>query len=178
MEEVILVDVNDNPLGTIEKLEAHHRGLLHRAFSVFLFNSDGQMLLQKRARHKYHSAGLWTNTCCSHPQPGEPVESAAIRRLKEEMGIVASTSFAYKFIYKASLDHELIEHELDHVYIGQFNGNPLINENEVEDWKFVDLDWIQQDINKNPDQYTAWFKLILNDPQFSSNIDMMKSQNV
>ena len=178
MEEVILVDTNDNPVGTIEKLEAHHRGLLHRAFSVFLFNSNGEMLLQKRAKQKYHSAGLWTNTCCSHPQPGEPVSAAAKRRLNEEMGIDASTSFVYKFIYKASLDQELIEHELDHVYFRHFNCQPRINNHEVEDWKFADLEWIQQDIRRNPDQYTYWFKVILGDPEFSRQVDRMKIQKV
>lgn len=178
MEQVILVDADDNQVGTIEKLEAHHRGLLHRAFSVFLFNSDGEMLLQKRAQNKYHSAGLWTNTCCSHPLPGEPVSAATTRRLKEEMGIEAPTSFAYKFIYKASLDRQLIEHELDHVYIGQFNGKPNVNRDEVEDWKFADVEWLQNDVRENPDQYTCWFKVILNDPEFSRKVDLMKAQNV
>ena len=106
MEQVILVDQNDSVIGTMEKMEAHQKGLLHRAFSVLLFNNDGKMLLQKRASHKYHSAGLWTNTCCSHPQPDERIEEAASRRLREEMGIVAQPAFAYKFIYKTPLDNE------------------------------------------------------------------------
>src|SRR5687768_14610065 len=136
MEQVILVDNDDNAIGTMEKMEAHQKGCLHRAFSVILYNSQGDMLIQKRSAAKYHSAGLWTNACCSHPLPGENIKDATRRRLKEELGIDVSTEFRYKFIYKANLDGGLIEHELDHVFTGLFDGRPHINEDEVSDWKF------------------------------------------
>jgi len=164
MEQVLLVDHDDRVIGTMEKMEAHQKGLLHRAFSVLLFNDEGKILLQKRAAHKYHSAGLWTNTCCSHPQPNEKIEEAASRRLREEMGIHAQPTFAYKFIYKTSLDHELIEHEYDHVFLGSFNDVPSINQNEVADWKYADIEWIKRYIIEHPDRYTYWFKMIVNDP--------------
>jgi isopentenyl-diphosphate delta-isomerase len=164
MEKVVLVDKHDNTIGSMEKMEAHHRGALHRAFSVLLFNAEGKILLQKRSSRKYHSAGLWTNTCCSHPQPGEVIEDAARRRLREEMGIDMQPEFAYKFIYKTELDQELIEHEFDYVFVGKFNGEPAINSEEVEDWKYADIDWVRQDMNEHPDHYTYWFKLIMNNP--------------
>jgi len=163
MEHVILVDPYDNAIGSMEKLEAHQKGLLHRAFSVVLFNRRGEMLLQKRAAGKYHSAGLWTNTCCSHPQPGERVEDAARRRLFEEMGIDLQPEFAYSFIYKTPLDHDLIENELDHVYVGTFDGTPRINTTEVEDWKFVPVADLRTDMQLHPDRYTYWFRLIVDD---------------
>lgn len=167
MEHVILVDANDNVIGSMEKLEAHQKGLLHRAFSVVLFNSAGKMLLQKRAAGKYHSAGLWTNTCCSHPQPGEPIADAARRRLFEEMGIDLQPEFAYSFIYETPLDHDLTEHELDHVFIGTFDGTPNINTQEVEDWKLISMDELRHDIEQYPDTYTYWFKLIVNHPHLN-----------
>lgn len=168
MEQVILVDEHDRVVGTMEKLEAHRKGVLHRAFSVILFNDEGKLLLQKRSSNKYHSSGLWTNTCCSHPLPGETMDAAARRRLRQEMGIDLQPVFSHRFIYKAELDHELIEHELDHVYIGTFNGIPEINLNEVEDWKYVDLQWLKDDMQRNPSDYTAWFKLIVHHPEISS----------
>jgi isopentenyl-diphosphate delta-isomerase len=161
MTEVILVDANDNAIGTMEKMEAHEKGLLHRAFSVLIFNSNGELLIQKRASTKYHSGGLWTNTCCSHPTPQESIEQAAKRRLKEEMGIEAEPAFTYKFIYKTDLDKNLIEYEVDHVLTAQFDGEPKVNENEVEDWKYVSLKELQRDAQNNPHLYTEWFKLIL-----------------
>jgi isopentenyl-diphosphate delta-isomerase len=161
MTEVILVDANDNAIGTMEKMEAHEKGLLHRAFSVLIFNSKGELLIQKRASTKYHSGGLWTNTCCSHPTPQESIEQAAKRRLKEEMGIEAEPTFTYKFIYKTDLDKNLIEYEVDHVLTAQFDGEPKVNENEVEDWKYVSLKELQRDAQDNPHLYTEWFKLIL-----------------
>lgn len=168
MEQVILVDTNDNAIGTMEKMEAHLKGLLHRAFSIVLFNDKGELLIQKRAKNKYHSGGLWTNTCCSHPLPGEKMEDAAKRRLLEEMGIDLQPEFAYKFIYKAKLDGDLTEHEYDHVYVGTFNDRPSINPKEAEDWKYADLQWLKSDIAKNPQVYTYWFKLIINHPQLSA----------
>lgn len=165
---VILVDHNDVAIGTMEKMEAHRRGELHRAFSVLVFNSKGEILLQKRALHKYHSGGLWTNACCSHPQPGEKMEDAARRRLREEMGIDLQPEYAYKFIYKTDLDQNLVEHEYDHVYKATFNGEPSINKAEVDDWKFVDLAWLKTDVSRNPEAYTYWFKLILSHPALHS----------
>ncbi len=167
MEHVILVDTHDQPIGTMEKLEAHQKGLLHRAFSILLFNSHGELLLQKRASSKYHSGSLWTNTCCSHPLPEENIEEATQRKLFQEMGIQVPLDFAYKFIYKATLDHNLVEHECDYVFIGQFDGVPVANPAEVEDWKFMDLTSLREDIRENPDQYTEWFKLIMRHPEMS-----------
>jgi len=167
MEEVILVDEADRETGAMEKMEAHRKGALHRAFSIFLFNSKGELLLQKRSSKKYHSGGLWTNTCCSHPHPGENIVQAANRKLKQEMGIDLYPEFAFKFIYKTSLDHQLIEHEYDHVLIGQFDGKPEINPEEVEDWKFVDINSVKKEIEARPETYTYWFKVIINHPEFS-----------
>jgi isopentenyl-diphosphate delta-isomerase len=162
MEQVILVDTDDNAVGTMEKMEAHRKGLLHRAFSVLIFNSKGEMLLQKRADSKYHSGGLWTNACCSHPRPGEQLERAANRKLQQEMGIDLIPSFAYKFKYHAPLDNDLIEHEVDHVFVAHFDGEPKINLDEVAEWRFEHLDSIKADVAANPDKYTAWFQLLLN----------------
>jgi isopentenyl-diphosphate Delta-isomerase len=168
MELVILVDENDNAIGTMEKMEAHRRGELHRAFSVLVFNSKGEILLQKRAKSKYHSGGAWTNACCSHPLPGEKIEAATRRRLKEEMGIDLQPEFSHKFIYKTTLDQGLIEHECDHVFIGTFNGEPAINQKEVEDWKFVNRQWLKKDILLHPGAYTYWFRLLVDHPQLNS----------
>lgn len=161
MDQVILVDEKDNAVGTMEKMAAHREGRLHRAFSVLIFNSKGEMLLQKRASSKYHSGGLWTNACCSHPNPGEKVEDATRRRLNEEMGIEANPKFSYSFIYRAPLDKDLIEHEFDHVYTAVFDGQPAVNPEEVEDWKFVPIDWLKRDVQAHPDHYTYWFRLIM-----------------
>lgn len=162
---VILVDKDDNAIGTMEKMEAHRKGELHRAFSVLVFNSKGEMLLQKRAKSKYHSGGLWTNACCSHPLPGETIDVTIKRRVKEEIGIEVEPKFSYKFLYKTSLDQDLIEHELDHVFIAEFDGNPALNKAEAEDWKYANVDWLKDDVKKNPSHYTYWFKLILDHPQ-------------
>lgn len=164
-EQVILVDENDNALGTMEKMEAHRKGLLHRAFSVILHNDKGELLLQKRADSKYHSAGLWTNTCCSHPRPGEKTNHAVARRLKEEMGITVKAEFAYSFVYKTILEDGLIEHEYDHVYVGICNDKPEMNIHEVQDWKYISLETLKQDVVQHPDHYTHWFKLILSHPE-------------
>lgn len=168
MEAVILVDERDEEVGTMEKLEAHRRGVLHRAFSILLFNSKGQLLLQKRSKDKYHSGGLWTNTCCSHPLPGETLAHATRRKLKQEMGIDLHTDFAYKFIYRAALDHDLTEHECDHVFTGQFDGTPQVNADEVEDWKFADLQFLRDDARRHPEHYTHWFKLMLDHPELAT----------
>jgi isopentenyl-diphosphate delta-isomerase len=165
MEEVVLVNEFDVEVGTMEKMEAHKKGLLHRAFSVILVNSKGELLLQKRAAKKYHSASLWTNACCSHPRPGETVEAAAERRIQEELGIHAKTTLAYSFVYKVALENNLTEHELDHVLIGKFDGDPIVNPEEIEDWKYITLSSLRKDIHKNPAHYTHWFKLIMEHPE-------------
>ncbi len=158
---VILVDEQDKPLGTMEKMEAHQKGVLHRAFSVFIFNDKGELLLQKRASTKYHSAGLWTNTCCSHPYPGEETLAAAKRRLKEEMGMDALLIHKTSFVYKTKFDNGLTEHEFDHVFIGNYNENPVLNEDEAEEYKWVDLNKVKEDVKKFPQNYTSWFKIAL-----------------
>jgi isopentenyl-diphosphate delta-isomerase len=170
MEEVVLVNEHDVEVGTMEKLEAHEKGLLHRAFSVILVNSKGELLLQKRAAKKYHSASLWTNACCSHPRPGESIEAAAERRLKEELGIHAKPTLAYSFLYKVELENNLIEHELDHVLIGKFDGEPIANPEEIEDWKYINLASLREDVKKNPMSYTHWFKLIMEHNQLQKSI--------
>ena len=158
-EKVILVDKNDNQVGLMPKLEAHEKGLLHRAFSIFVFNSRYELLLQKRASSKYHSGGLWTNTCCSHPREGEDTLDAANRRLDEEMGIKTSLRKVYDFIYKAELDNQLTEHEFDHVFYGVCDRDPKLNKDEAEDFKWVDMETLNNDIIKNEDNYTVWFKI-------------------
>ena len=160
MNEVILVDETDQPIGVLEKMEAHQKGLLHRAFSVFIFNDQNQLMLQQRAFDKYHSGGLWTNTCCSHPSPGEDIEDACHRRLREEMGFDTSLEFVTSFIYHAPVDKELTEHELDHVYLGTYNADPVVNQHEVAAWKFVNLDELEQDLQTHPQHYTVWFRII------------------
>ena len=161
IEEVILVDINDNELGVMEKIEAHKKALLHRAFSIFVFNDAGQMMLQRRALSKYHSPGLWTNTCCSHPRPGEKLEKATSRRIVEEMGFQTEMREVFSFIYKAPFDHGLTEHELDHVFMGIYNEEPEINHEEVAEWKWIDIDELREDVSAKPDQYTVWFKIAL-----------------
>lgn len=160
-DEVILVDEQDNETGSMQKMKAHELGLLHRAFSVLLFNDKDELLLQQRAFDKYHCAGLWTNTCCSHPRPGEPVQAAAIRRLKEEMGIECDLIKNFGFIYKASFNNGLTEHEYDHVFTGRFSAIPLINKNEVADWKYIPVDALKKDMARNPNSYTPWFTIII-----------------
>jgi isopentenyl-diphosphate delta-isomerase len=158
--QVILVDEFDREIGKMEKLEAHRRGLLHRAFSVFIFNSQGQMLLQKRAMSKYHSPGLWTNACCSHPAPGEALQETVERRLREELGMYCNTQKSFDFIYYAELEKGLIEHELDHVFIGNYDELPIPNLEEAEEVKFFDLLPLEEEIKKHPYRFTVWFRLI------------------
>ena len=160
VEEVILVDKNDFEVGTMEKMEAHRDGgTLHRAFSVFVSNTDGDLLLQRRAEHKYHSGGLWTNTCCSHPRPGETVREAANRRLVEEMGMECKLVELFSFEYKAELDGGMTEWELDHVLLGLSDVEPQINPDEVAEFKYMPLSEIDSDLKSNPDNYTEWFKI-------------------
>ena len=159
-EKVILVDENDQKIGLMPKMEAHEKGLLHRAFSVFVFNSKNELMLQQRALHKYHTPGLWANTCCSHQRDGESSIDAGKRRLSEEMGFTTDLKETTTFIYKAPFDNGLTEHELDHILIGKYEGEPNINPDEVADWKWMSLDEVKKDIQANPDIYTAWFKII------------------
>jgi isopentenyl-diphosphate delta-isomerase len=160
LEYVILVDENDQEIGTMEKQEAHEKGLLHRAFSVFVFNENKELLIQQRALTKYHSAGLWTNTCCSHPRIGETIEQAAHRRLMEEMGFDCDLSTKTSFIYKAAFENGLTEHEFDHVLVGSFNGEINFNPTEVKKFKWINLEELQIDLLQNNQNYTAWFKII------------------
>jgi len=160
LEYVILVDENDQEIGKMEKLEAHEKALLHRAFSVFVFNEKKELLLQQRALTKYHSAGLWTNTCCSHPRVGETIEQAAHRRLMEEMGFDCELSTKTSFIYKAAFENGLTEHEFDHILVGNYNGTININNQEVASYKWVSIAWLQNDMIQNPQDYTAWFTII------------------
>ena len=159
-EEVILVDTNDVPLGTMPKMEAHEKAILHRAFSVFILNKDGQLMLQQRALSKYHSPGLWTNTCCSHQRLGETNIEAGTRRLQEEMGFKTPLKELFSFVYKATFDNGLTEHEFDHVILGYYDSEPIINHEEVTNWKWMNLEEIIKEIKTTPDNYTAWFKII------------------
>ena len=157
---VILVDENDVQRGTMEKMEAHKKGELHRAFSIFVFNSNKELMLQRRASDKYHSGGLWTNTCCSHPQPEEDLKDAAHNRLKEEMGFDCDLKNVFHFIYKNEFNNDLTEHELDHVFIGYYDKKPQINIKEVMEWKYMPLDEIKQSMKLDPELFTAWFKIV------------------
>jgi len=158
MEQLlVLVNEHDEEIGLMEKMEAHRKALLHRAFSVFIFNTKGEMLLQQSALTKYHSGGLWTNACCSHPYPYETPSEAAIRRLKEELGFTTTVAPTFQFMYKAALDNELTEHEFDHVLIGQYEGPFELNEEEVAAVEYVGMNQLRNDINLYPEKYTAWF---------------------
>ena len=159
MEHVILVNESDQQIGIMEKMAAHIVPRLHRAFSIFIFNSQGKLLLQQRALTKYHSPGLWTNTCCSHPRNGETMEQATSRRLQEEMGMTCDMHEVFTFIYKAPVGLGLTEHEFDHVWFGQSDDTPLINTEEVASWKYMSLDDIAEDIRQHPESYTEWFKI-------------------
>ncbi|MGB2315524.1 MAG: isopentenyl-diphosphate Delta-isomerase [Flavobacteriaceae bacterium] len=159
-EQVILVNENDEQIGLMPKMEAHEKAVLHRAFSVFIFNSNNELMLQQRAAHKYHSPLLWTNTCCSHQRDGETNIEAGTRRLQEEMGFTTSLKETTSFIYKAPFDNGLTEHELDHIMIGYYEQAPVINPDEVEDWKWMPLEDVRTDIAAQPELYTAWFKII------------------
>lgn len=162
-EKVILVNQKDEQIGLMNKLEAHEKAVLHRAFSVFVLNNKNQMMLQQRARQKYHSPLLWTNTCCSHQREGETNLQAGTRRLHEEMGFSTPLKELFHFIYKAPFDNGLTEHELDHVMIGYYQGEPKINSDEVEDWKWMSIEAVKSDIKSNPEIYTIWFKIIFDE---------------
>jgi isopentenyl-diphosphate delta-isomerase len=162
-EQVILVNENDEPIGLMPKLEAHQKAVLHRAFSVFILNDKNEIMLQQRASEKYHSPLLWTNTCCSHQRDGETNIKAGTRRLFEEMGFETPLQELFHFIYKAPFDNGLTEHELDHVMIGKYNQAPKINQEEVENWKWMSIDAIKTDMTQNPTIYTVWFKIIFHE---------------
>lgn len=159
MEEVILVDEQDVSTGTMPKLEAHEKAVLHRAFSIFIFNSKGEMLLQQRAQNKYHSAGLWSNACCSHPRPGEDTATAALRRLKEEMGFETELEKVFDFVYKASFENGLTEHEFDHVFVGYHDGAVYPDKNEAAGYAFTSVNEIEKLLTTQPELFTAWFHI-------------------
>ncbi len=159
-EHVILVNENDEQIGLMPKQEAHEKAILHRAFSVFIFNDNNELMLQQRALHKYHSPGLWTNTCCSHQRAGESSLEAGKRRLQEEMGFTSDINETTSFIYKAPFDNGLTEYEYDHILIGNYNEEPIINIEEVASWKWMTMKSVKDDIKNNPENYTAWFKII------------------
>lgn len=163
MQEVLLVDSNDTPSGQMEKMEAHRKGLLHRAFSVFVFNDQQQLLLQQRALGKYHSGGLWTNTCCSHPTPNESLEVCGERRLVEEMGFSTPLTRLFAFEYRVELDNELIEHEYDHVLTGQYNGVVQPNSEEVMDFKWISWSALEEEMAARPETFTSWFRIIFDE---------------
>jgi len=162
-EQVILVNDKDEQIGLAPKMEAHEKAMLHRAFSVFIFNDKNELLLQQRAKTKYHSPLLWTNTCCSHQRDGENSLDAGKRRLNEEMGFNCPLKEIFTFIYKAPFENGLTEHELDHVLIGNFTGKPTINKDEVESYKWISMENVKLDIENNPQKYTVWFKIIFNE---------------
>jgi|SRR5690606_32595024 len=159
IEYVVLVDEDDKETGTMEKMEAHEKGALHRAFSIFIFNSKGELLLQQRALNKYHSPGLWTNTCCSHPRPGEAVEDAAHRRLAEEMGMECGLDYHFRFLYKASFDNGLIEHELDHVFFGTSDTLPVLNSEEVAGYRYIGMKLLEKELSESPENYSPWLRI-------------------
>lgn len=167
MDKVILVDQHDQVIGEMEKLEAHLKGVLHRAFSVFLFNDAGELLLQQRAFSKYHSGGLWTNTCCSHPAPGEEIVEAALRRLNQELGIKdVEVEIVHHFVYKAEFDNGLTEHEFDYVLKGKYNGVPDLNREEVESVRWISLQQLREEITNSPEQFTFWFRELMKQQVF------------
>ena len=171
-EKVILVNENDEQIGTMPKMEAHEKALLHRAFSVFVFNNKNELMLQQRAAHKYHSPLLWTNTCCSHQRVGEANIQAGKRRLMEEMGFVVDLEDTISFIYKAPFDNGLTEHEFDHILIGYYNDEPNINPDEVASWKWMHIEAVKNDILQYPELYTEWFKIIFD--KFYEHINISK----
>jgi isopentenyl-diphosphate delta-isomerase len=175
IDSVVLVNEFDEDVGPMEKMEAHRRALLHRAFSVFIFNESGDMLLQRRALTKYHSGGLWTNACCSHPRPGEAVMAAATRRLQEELGFVSPLKTAFTFTYKAPFDNGLTEYEFDHVFFGQCSETPNFNTEEVMELKWIDWPSLLKWVAEEPDQFTPWFRIVL--PLVVKKVEQIKISN-
>ncbi|MFK7900358.1 MAG: isopentenyl-diphosphate Delta-isomerase [Cyclobacteriaceae bacterium] len=167
-ELVVLVNEQDVPVGMIPKLEAHQKGLLHRAFSVFIFNNNKELLLQRRALEKYHSPGLWTNTCCSHQRPNESTLDAAHRRLKEEMGFDCELEVVSSFVYKTPFDNGLTEHEYDYVLIGLYNDVFSFNKDEVAEYEYKSLDLIKKEIQSQPNKFTSWFKIAIDTIDFQN----------
>lgn len=157
-EQVILVDAHDAAIGVADKLVAHESGSLHRAFSIFIFDAAGRLLMQQRAAGKYHSGGLWSNTCCGHPRPGESTAAAAARRLREEMGFASDLERVGTFVYRAELGSGLVEHEFDHVFAGRFDGTPRVNPSEVDRWAWVTRSDLRRDLAEDPDRFTAWLR--------------------
>jgi len=174
-ENVILVNENDQQVGLMPKQEAHEKGVLHRAFSVFIFNDKNELMLQQRAIGKYHSPGLWTNTCCSHQRDGEESIDAGRRRLREEMGFDTGLKEVLSFIYRAPFDNGLTEHEYDHIMIGYYNGSPIINKDEVTSWKWMLLENVKDDIISHPNHYTEWFKIIFD--KFYEHINIIEDES-
>ncbi|PTM06804.1 MAG: isopentenyl-diphosphate delta-isomerase [Bacteroidetes bacterium] len=174
-EKVILVNEHDEQIGLMPKIEAHVKAVLHRAFSVFIFNDNNELMLQQRAISKYHSPGLWTNTCCSHQRDGETNIEAGKRRLQEEMGFVTNLKETISFIYKAPFDNGLTEHELDHIMVGHFNKEPNINPDEVESWKWMNINDVKDDISLHPENYTAWFIIIFD--KFYKHINLVDNES-
>ena len=173
-EKVILVNEKDEQIGLMSKMEAHEKAVLHRAFSVFIFNDKNELMLQQRALSKYHSSGLWTNTCCSHQRDGETNIEAGKRRLQEEMGFVTDLKETTSFIYKAPFDNGLTEHEFDHIMIGYYNDEPNINVDEVESWTWKNIEDVKVDVTLHPDNYTAWFKIIFD--KFYEHINLVSDE--
>ena len=176
-ERVVLVDEHDAELGTAEKQQAHREGRLHRAISVFVVDGAGRLLLQRRAAGKYHSGGQWTNTCCSHPRPGEPVDAAALRRLREEMGIAAELRPAFTFLYRADVGGGLTEHELDHVFVGRYEGDAHPDPDEVDGWRWVPVDELRADVDAHPERYTPWFRIVMSRPELLRELGLASVQS-
>ena len=172
--DIILVNEKDEETGTGEKMDVHYKGLLHRAFSVFIFNHKGEMLLQRRALTKYHSGGLWTNACCSHPRPGETSIEGAQRRLKEELGFVVPLTEAFEFMYKAAFDNGLTENEFDHVFTGEYNGIILPDPAEVMDYCYKPMEDIKKELSSSPEKYTAWFLIAF--PRLEEHLKMVRRE--
>ncbi|PIR92916.1 isopentenyl-diphosphate delta-isomerase [Candidatus Falkowbacteria bacterium CG10_big_fil_rev_8_21_14_0_10_43_10] len=168
-EHIILVDENDNNIGVAEKISAHVNAQMHRAFSIFVFNSKGELMLQKRAKKKYHCGGLWSNTCCSHPRPNEPIERGIHRRLREEMGFDCPLEEKFSFKYKITFDNGLTENEYDHVFAGKYENNPVLNPAEADGWRWISLPELKSDIKKNHNRYTHWLKIAINCPQINES---------
>jgi isopentenyl-diphosphate delta-isomerase len=175
-DEVILVNQGNEPIGVGEKIQTHLKGELHRAFSIFVFNSSGELLLQMRAKTKYHSRSLWSNTCCGHPKPGETTLEAAHRRLLEEMGFDCELREIFCFLYKARIDEQFFEHEYDHVLCGVFDEEPILNLSEAENWMFVDLSTLRRNVQNHPRDYTYWLRFLLAEPAFFRQLNQVRDQ--